>query len=517
MITLPSRRKCASLLLGQAVLISVIGAGLAAAAPAPSGGTVSIQTVPALEGVRVALGSHVVRTGADGSASVQVSDLNGIASRVELADTQLDATDTITLAKVQPAPHAAAHESHLTLGLDVTSRVALQIDPGGTGVSPDAVVSLSLHSVTGERIVIDPRQESSVSLSSRRTRLQNGVLTSQVVTWSVDSVSAGRGVAVSAMHPRFDPFGQSTWQLKLHPVRGTLIVDTVPKTAGVSFALDGATITTGEDGRGQGVVTDLNDVVDRVRLDSGSAGPLSVSLVRVAKLPPGAPLRRHVLAVLAVRRPVSLAFKDASGAPVSPARISEVRLQGGGATVTLTGKQIGEPVSLLSGVATQVDRVWQPRRLTYAIVEVHLEGSNAVFAGKQRFNPTTSATWHISVAVFDLKVTVRDVVFGTRISSSVWVTRPNGKGYGVQLGAGGAATALTSLVRGSYDLQAKAAVYGSHTKVLVSRNDSVDLRVVTRLDVIVMALALALVAGSVIVFGRMLRGAQVQRSKAGGT
>lgn len=516
MITLPSRRKCASLLLSQAVLISVIGAGLAAAAPAPSGGTVSIQTVPALEGVRVALGSHVVRTGADGSASVQVSDLNGIASRVELADTQLDATDTITLAKVQPAPHAAAHESHLTLGLDVTSRVALQIDPGGTGVSPDAVVSLSLHSVTGERIVIDPRQESSVSLSSRRTRLQNGVLTSQVVTWSVDSVSAGRGVAVSAMHPRFDPFGQSTWQLKLHPVRGTLIVDTVPKTAGVSFALDGATITTGEDGRGQGVITDLNDVVDRVRLDSGSAGPLSVSLVRVAKLPPGAPFHRHVLAVLTVRRPVSLAFRDASGAPVSPGRISEVRLQGGGATVTLTGREIGEPVSLLSGVATQVDRVWQSRRLTYAIVAVHLEGSNAVFAGKQRFSPTTSATWHISVAVFNLHVTVRDVVFGRRISSSVWVTRPNGEGYGVHLGAA-APTVLTSLVRGSYDLQAKAAVYGSHTKVLVSRNDSVDLRVVTRLDVIVMVLALALVAGSVIVFGRMLRGAQVQRSKAGGT
>src|SRR6266700_279414 len=217
MIILPSRRKCASLLLSQAVLISVIGAGLAAAAPAPSGGTVSIQTVPALEGVR---------------------------------------------------------------------------------------------------IVIDPRQESSVSLSSRRTRLQNGVLTSQVVTWSVDSVSAGRGVAVSAMHPRFDPFGQSTWQLKLHPVRGTLIVDTVLKTAGVSFALDGATITTGEDGRGQGVITDLNAVVDRVRLDSGSAGPLSVSLVRVAKLPPGAPFHRHVLAVLTVRRPVSLAFRDASGAPV---------------------------------------------------------------------------------------------------------------------------------------------------------------------------------------------------------
>jgi hypothetical protein len=240
-------------------------------------------------------------------------------------------------------------------------------------------------------------------------------------------------------------------------------------------------------------------------------------LVRVAKLAPGAPLRRHVLAVLAVRRPVSLAFKDASGAPVSPARISEVRLQGGGATVTLTGKQIGEPVTLLSGVATQVDRVWQPRRLTYAIVEVHLEGSNAVFAGKQRFSPSTSATWHISVAVFDLKVTVRDVVFGTRISSSVWVTRPNGKGYAVQLGAGGAPTALTSLVRGSYDLQAKAAVYGSHTKVLVSRNDSVDLRVVTRLDLIVMVLTLVLVAGSIIVFGRMLRGAQMQRSKAGGT
>ena len=39
MITLPSRRKCASLLLSQAVLISVIGAGLAAAAPESLGRT----------------------------------------------------------------------------------------------------------------------------------------------------------------------------------------------------------------------------------------------------------------------------------------------------------------------------------------------------------------------------------------------------------------------------------------------------------------------------------------------
>jgi hypothetical protein len=220
--------------------------------------------------------------------------------------------------------------------LDVTTQLSLQINPGDSGVAASMVRSVRLHSIAGDRIDVDPRQSPYVSLSSRRTRLQNGVLRTQVVTWSVDSVKAGPGVALSARDQGFDPFGQSTWSLDLHAVGGTVVVDTVPKTPGVVFTLEGATITTGANGSGTGVVGDLNGVADRIHLKSPRAGPFSVSLMRIVKRPPGAHFHRHLLAALAVRRPVSLSFRDASGA-VPPDRINEVRLQGGGSTVILKG------------------------------------------------------------------------------------------------------------------------------------------------------------------------------------
>lgn len=505
----PRHMRTASLLLVAGVLLGIVDAGYAVAAPSASGGTVFLQTVPALGGVHVSVASQVVTTGPDGSATLPVSNLNEIASTVALAGDQLDATDSLKLVKVQPGPHVT-RESHLTLGLDVTSHVRLRIDPADTGVPATTIRSVNLHSITGERVVADPQQSSALDLTSRRTRLENGVLTTQVVTWSVDSVRAASGVAVRAAQPAFDPFGQSTWALKLAPVRGTVVVDTVPKTSGVSFALEGATITTGPDGRGQGVVGDLNAVAGRIQLASATAGTVSVALQRVAKLPSGAPYRRHVLAVLTVRHPVSLTFKDASGAPVPSSRITEVRLQGGGNTIILKGADVAEPVSLVSSVATQVERIWRPRQVTYSVTAVTMDGSDAVFAGRQRFNPN-AARWSIALAVFNVKVTVRDVVFGRQITSSAWVTRPDGQRFQVDLGKGGA-TVLTSLVRGNYDLQALSAVYGSHTKLLVSRNDVVKLRVVTRLDLIVMILALVALAGSVIVLGRILRKRRTPRS-----
>ena len=509
MIILPRRWKWVSLLLAGGILLSMVTGGLAAAAPSSaSGGTVFLRTVPPLGGVRIQVGGQAVTTGPDGSVSMTVNDLNGIASQVGLATSQLG-NNTLTLAKVQPGSHVP-HESRLTLGLDVSTQLSLQINPGDTGVAASMVRSVRLHSSAGDRIDVDPRVSPYVSLSSRRARLQNGVLRSQIVTWSVDSVKAGPGVALTAQNQGFDPFGQSTWSLDLQAVRGTVVVDTVPRTAGVVFFLEGATITTGENGRGTGVVGDLNGVADRIRLKSPQAGPSSVSLMRIAKLPPGAHFHRHLLAVLAVRRPVSLSFRDASGAPVPPDRIKEVRLEGGGSTVILKGSEIGQPVSLLAGVATQVNRVWEPRQLTYAVAAVHLDGSNAVFAGKQRFNPTISRTWPISVAVFNLKVTVHDAIFGNTISTSVWVTRPDGARYRVKLGAG--ASTLTSLVRGNYDLEALSAVYGSHTKLLVSRNDKVDLRVITRLDLVAMILAVVAVAVAVVMLGRYLRILQLRRS-----
>src|SRR5262249_35208224 len=150
-------------------------------------------------------------TGPGGTAEVRVPDLNGIASQVRLASDQLDGANTLAISKVQPAPHVAQHESRLSVGLDITSTVTLGIAPGSTGVPASMVRAVRLHSVTGQIRTVDPVATPTIRLQSRETRLVAGALSPQVVTWSVDSVTAAPGVSVTARQPGFDPLGHTRW------------------------------------------------------------------------------------------------------------------------------------------------------------------------------------------------------------------------------------------------------------------------------------------------------------------
>jgi hypothetical protein len=484
-------------------LLIVATVGIETSAGADTAGTVFVQTVPAAGGVRLAVGGTAITTGSDGAASVRVSSLNGIAATVRLADQQLDAVTRVTLGKVAAAPHSRPRESHLSVGLDISSLVRLDIGAGTTGVAPSTVHLMRLHAVTGQVLNIDPQVNPQVWLLARRSRLAGGTLTPQTVTWSVDRVSSGPGIALTTATPRFDPYRRSSWSLELQTVHGTVEIATVPATAGVQFLLDGATVTTGRDGVASAPVDNLNAVDQRLSLQTRAAGPVSVSLLHVNKLKPLAVHQRRLLASLSVYRAVSLQFVDLQGRPLDATRITEVRLEGGGSVIRLDGSEILDPVSLLAVHSTQIAGVWQARRTTYSMSVVRLDGSNAVFRGRQRFDPNSASVWPVRLAVFSLTVTAHDVLFGAGVSSRVSVTRPDGSAYTVRLGAG-SATVLTSMVRGLYDVDVHEAVVGAKTTVLVSRNDRVDMRVMTPLDAVVIAAVGLLLVGAAVFGGRRL-------------
>jgi len=507
-------------------------AGTAVAGTIASGGalgTVFIQTAPALGGVRLLVGSSTVTTRPNGSAMVTVADINRIAARVSLASSMLNSRTKLSLAYVKAAPHvtkyqwkrvtdgvwvrtAAVPESHLTIGLDVSSKVTLRISKGTSGVAPSQVHAVRLHSVTGQTMLVDPQRTPTISLLSRKTRLVGGVLTPQVITWSVDSLSATPAVAITTARAKFDPLFSSVWPLLLRPVRGTVLVDTVPATPGVSFLLDGATFTTNAHGQGTSSVADLNGVELRLRTSTAQATRATVSILRVTRLTPTAPFQRHLVAALAVSRPVSLSFTDSAGRAVSAQRIAEVQLSGGGSTVTVSGAQLQDPISVLSNRAKLVDGTWEAQQVTYSVARVTVEGSDAVFTGQQRFNPNAASNWPISVSVFDVSVTVRDVLFGSRVTSAAEVTRPDGLQYGVQLGGDGP-TLLPSLVRGEYTFTTQAAVLGASSKILVSKSSDAELRVLTLPDLLVLVLLMLGMSVSVVMIGRRrIRGSSSRRA-----
>jgi hypothetical protein len=490
--------------LAALVLLPAVMAGIAATSAVGAGrtsGTVFLQTAPALSGVYLLVGSATVTTGRDGSATLTVADINKIAARVSLARSVLDARSTLSLAYVKPAPHTAKYQSHLTLGLDVTSKVTLRVGGGTSGVAPSQVHAVRLHSVTGQTVLVDPQRTPTVDLLSRKTRLVAGVVTPQVVTWTVDSLRAAAGVSITTARASFDPFSSAVWPLMLRPVHGMVIVDTVPATPGVSFLLDGATFTTNAHGQGISPVADLNGVDLRLSASTAQATGSTVSVLRVSRLKPAAAFQRHLLAALAVSRPVSLTFTDPGGRAVSVQRVTEVRLSGGGNTVNVSGAQLQDPVTILSDQAKLVDGTWQAQQVTYSVARVTVEGADAVFAGQQRFNPNTARDWPIAVSVFDVSVTVRDVLFGRRVTSAAIVTRPDGVKYPVQLGGEGS-TLLRSLVRGEYTLTTQSAVLGASSMILVSKDSDIELRVVTLPDVLVLLLLMLGMSVSVVMLGR---------------
>ena len=491
-----------TLRVGVALLVA---APLLAQAPArgQSAGTVFVRTFPALSGVSLKIGSAFVTTGPDGSAATQVADLNGIAKHVTLARSTLGRRTLLDIRKIVTAPHSAPRQSHLTVALDVTSLVQVHIRSGRTGVPATSVRAVRLHSVTGSRITFRPAKTATVALLARRPRLVAGRLRLQSVTWSVDRIVAGPGVALTSAHPRFDPYGQRNWALELTPVNGVVRIATVPATPDVTFLLEGASITTGRDGTVEAPVADLNDVAARLALDSHDAGTRSVSLVDVVRQKPTAPRQRRVLVALAVRRPVDLRFVDHSGRSIDSRRITEVQLEDSSGETLLTTAQLSEPVMLQASAATQVHKVWQARAVSYAIASVRMDGGNAVFAGRQRIAPERSGRWVVTLSVFTLTVRVHDALFGARVGSQVLIQRPDGTTYAVRVG-GGTATRVPSMVRGLYDVKVDAAVFGAHTKVLVSRDDVVDLRVVTWPDALAIGLAGLIVLASLVWGGIVL-------------
>jgi hypothetical protein len=490
-------RAAAALLIGVGL---VAGVG-ATAASAGSAGTVHLRTAPAMAGVHLVVGSTAVTTGADGTADVQVADLNNIAAKVSLASSKVDQRTTVALATVRPEPHSVVHESTLVVGLDVSNAVTIRVLPGRTGVAPGSVSRVRLHSVTGASVVVDPRHHPTVMLLARKSRLVRGIPTPQVVTWTVDSVGAAPGVALTSRRDHVDPLATRVWPLLLRPVAGQVSVDTVPVTAGVMVSLDGASAVTDRHGRATIPAPDLNGVVTRVHAAGATTDGAQVAVLRVSTVAARAAHQRHIVLALAVSTRVSFAFVDPVGAPVASSRISSLQLSSAGHTVDIAGADVGDGLLLVTQKAHRDKGRWTASPVAYSVAKVTVDGAEAVFAGQQRYTTAHTSDWTVRLSVFDVSVDVRDVLFGSSIDSAADVTRPDASTYPVQLTAA-EPTVLHALVRGEYVLTAHAAAVGAGTRLLVSRDQAVQIRVITRLDVAVVVALLVGLCLSLVWVGR---------------
>jgi hypothetical protein len=462
----------------------------------PVAGQVHVATVPATAGVHVTVGGVPATTGSDGRVTVAVPNLDNVERQVHLAETAAGA-NTVALTRVLSNPSPPRSRS-VTVGLNVTVPVRLSLAEGTSGVQPSTVRVVRVHSSHGTTVSVNPNAGSALPLLATRTAYQHGRLVAEHIAWTVDSITADPGVAVTTARKAFEPATGSSWVLTLAPLAGSVTVQTVPATAGVHLTVAGKSVTTGADGTGSVTVSDLNDVAHKVRLADAAAEGSAVAIHRVQNKGANTAFARELVVALRVSRPVTLVFADPGGDVVPASRIDSVTLHGDGGQVVLRGSELTAPVSLVSAIPTLVEGHWQVRPVIYSVAEVHLAGSNAVFAGRERFAPSHAGTWHISLALYTATIRVADALFGRSVSSTAQLTAQDGTATRISIPSGG--VSLPSTVRGMYTLDLDAAVLGGSNRILVSGDTAADIRILTVFDVavligmaVILAVALLLV------------------------
>jgi phospholipase C len=201
--------------------------------------------------------------------------------------------------------------------------------------------------------------------------------------------------------------------------------------------------------------------------------------------------RGRRIAAISMYHRVRASFVDPSGTAIDPGMVSSVTLRGSdGGRHVLTGRR---QVWLQGNRVVPESGGTKSTAIHYAAERVLVAGSNVVNRGQQRFFPAESRTIELRLLLFQVRVTVRDALLGFPIGTAIRLRYPNGEVRREALGPRAELT-LTSVPRGDYRVSVDALGLSSSRPIALSRDQELDLQVISWLDVMVAVLGLASVA-----------------------
>lgn len=193
-------------------------------------------------------------------------------------------------------------------------------------------------------------------------------------------------------------------------------------------------------------------------------------------------------------------FVDLEGFPVDPSRITQFTFR------SLQGDSFtfpdGQPRLIPSSRVSRWTSVLSETKIYYSVTGVMINGSNVVNQSQQRFYTSPDGTWNISLILYSLQVNARDGLFGFPVGKSISLEYPDGHTATIPLDTNGSAT-VHSLARGTYYITVNG-VSGMKNRlpVALSKNQVVNSKILTALDLGLAAGLLAAAALALLWIGR---------------
>ena len=321
---------------------------------------------------------------------------------------------------------------------------------------------------------------------------------------SIREITAGEHLVTVRYAGAID-YSSSIRTTKLR-VRPSLVqVQTVPPLAGITFSMDGREFVTGEDGLAETNVYKMGSHTLRAEVEKFKSEDTRIEFGRweMEVFQPerevDVPTKAPIQAGINVFHRIGQTFVDLDGGPIETKRISKITIRSIHGDV-FTFNDGGMRWVPASRVARRPNGL-EVTPLQYSVMNVTVDGSNVVNQAQQRFFVKPEEVFKIQLLLYSMRIGSHDALFGSPVGTHVQVEYPNGAVRVYPLDSTGKADIL-SLARGIYRIQVMG-VSGmiSPTPVALSRDQEVDIKVLTNVD-----LGMAGVAGLIIAIGLLLVG-----------
>jgi hypothetical protein len=326
------------------------------------------------------------------------------------------------------------------------------------------------------------------------------------------SIYLGRNVSVGTYEVQVNFIGTRAYQavsvtdtVTIRPAH--LIVRTVPPLPGISISFAEKIWVTGEDGILQFEVDQLGTHYLKILPlpEPEPDSPVQIQFARwddaVFVPERGIEVRGddEMLVGFELSYLIDKSFVDLAGIAVDPARLTSLTVKSSTGT-----RYVYEDIQPRWYKASRIVRLrngLESSPIQYGMESVIIDGTNVVNQNQQRFLVTGKDTWTIELLLYSMRLRGMDAIFGFPIGSSIDLTYPAGRVESFAFD-GENGVYLDSLARGLYKVQVKGASgMAPLTPVALSRDQDVELKVLSSLDI-----AVGIAFGAILAFGLLLYG-----------
>ncbi|MEP6983980.1 MAG: Ig-like domain repeat protein [Chloroflexota bacterium] len=273
--------------------------------------------------------------------------------------------------------------------------------------------------------------------------------------------------------------------LVVRPAR--LTIKTVPPLANIPFSLDGKKFESDAQGVAHVEISKLGEFPLEVLLETDTQISDDTRVTFDRWRDEYQPKRTiniqgddEMEAGFSVSHPVSQIFSDLENNPVDMARINSITLQGtDGSKFTFND---GTVRWLRGGRIARRQNGLEATQIMYSVESVLINGSNTVNRYQQRFFVKPNDVWPIQLLLYHATFRAADAVFGFPVGKGINVKYPDGHIEFLPFGKDNEVK-IGPVPRGEYKVQVMGASGMSpETPLALSRNQELDLKVVSTLN-----------------------------------